>query len=340
MSRGPVGWYVHHVGSGHLTTARLVAPLMRTPVVVLSSAPRPAGWPEDRWVALPLDDAPGGHAHEAGGALHWAPLDHGGYRDRMAAVAAWVASAHPSLLVSDVSVEVTLMARLLGVPVATMVMAGDRSDRPHRLAYDAATLLFAPFPEGAEVAAGLRPAWRRKTVSLGALSRFDDRRPTPVTPSRRVTMLWGHGGSAVTDADVRAAMDATPGWSWTVCDTTDPDEVWSLLQAAEVVVAHAGQSVVAEVAAARRPAVIVPQPRPHDEQSSLASGLADLGLTPRVGQWPAPEQWPGLLTAARRSDPAGWVRWSDGRGAPRMAGCLDRLAAEGTEGTQGTEGAA
>ena len=135
MSRGPVGWYVHHVGSGHLTTARLVAPLMRTPVVVLSSAPRPAGWPADRWVALPLDDAPGGHAHEAGGALHWAPLDHGGYRDRMAAVAAWVAAARPSLLVSDVSVEVTLMARLLGVPVATMVMAGDRSDRPHRLAY-------------------------------------------------------------------------------------------------------------------------------------------------------------------------------------------------------------
>ncbi len=329
MSRGPIGWYAHHLGSGHVTTARLVAAHTRTPVVVLSSAPRPAGWPADRWVTLPLDDAPGGHDHQAGGVLHWAPLSHPGYRERMAAITAWVSTARPSVMVSDVSVEVTLLARMLGVPVATMLMAGDRSDQPHRLAYDAASVLFAPFPAGAGVTGGLLPRWRPKTVSLGALSRFDDRAPVPVRASRRVTMLWGHGGSDVTAADVRAAQTATPGWAWTVCDTTDPDEVWSLLQSAEVVVAHAGQNVVAEVAAARRPAVIVPQSRPHDEQRSLAAGLADLGLTPRVSSWPEPAQWPGLLAAARRSDPAAWGRWSDGRGAARMAERLDRFAVEG-----------
>lgn len=329
MSEGPIGWYAHHVGSGHVTTARLVAAHARTPVVVLSSAPRPAGWPVERWVSLPRDDAPGGHDHQAGGVLHWAPLAHRGYRDRMAAITEWVTTARPSVVVSDVSVEVTLLVRLLGVPVATMVMAGDRSDQPHRLAYDAASVLFTPFPAGTALTQGLLPRWQVKTVPLGALSRFDDRQPAAVAASGRVTMLWGHGGSAVTEADVRAAQEATPGWAWTVCDTTDPDEVWALLQAAEVVVAHAGQSVVAEVAAARRPAVIVPQPRPHDEQHGLAAGLADLGLTPRLTEWPSPGRWPALLEGARRTDPAAWSRWSDGLGAARMAQRLDRFVVEG-----------
>ena len=38
-----VGWYAHHLGSGHVARAMTVAPLMRSDVVVLSSAPRPPG---------------------------------------------------------------------------------------------------------------------------------------------------------------------------------------------------------------------------------------------------------------------------------------------------------
>ena len=327
---GPViGWYAHHVGSGHVTTARLVGRLTRTPVVILSSAPRPVDWPPERWVALPPDDAPGGSDHAAGGVLHWAPLHHPGYRERMAVITDWVQRARPALMVSDVSVEVTLLARLLGVPVATVLMAGDRSDRPHQLAYDAASVLFAPFPEGADVTDGRRPGWRDKTVWLGAMSRFDHRAPTAVPGGRRVVMLWGRGGSTVGDDDVRAAAGATPGWTWEVCGTSDADAVWDLLQSADVVVAHAGQSVVAEVAAARRPAVVVPQPRPHDEQHHLASGLADLGLTPRLDGWPDASDWPALLENARTTDPARWSAWSDAGGAHRLAEHLDRLAGKG-----------
>ena len=330
MSGPVIGWYAHHVGSGHATTALLVGRLTRTPVVVLSSAPRPDDWPVDRWLALPLDDAPGGEDHTGGGGLHWAPLHHPGYRRRMAVLADWVLSARPAVLMSDVSAEVTLLARLLGVPVATVLMAGDRSDRPHQLAYDVASTLFAPFPAGVHVTVGERPEWTDKTVRLGALSRFDDRRPTPAVGGRHAVLLWGRGGSVVTEDDVRDAAAATPGWTWTVCRTADPDEVWGLLQSADVVVTHAGQNAVAEVAAARRPAVVVPQPRPHDEQRHLASGLADLGLTPRLDGWPAPSRWAALLETARTSDPGRWSAWSDGAGARRMAAHLDRMVAQGT----------
>ena len=114
-----VGWYAHHLGSGHVARALTVAPLMRSDVVVLSSAPRPAGWPADRWLQLPRDDDAGGTDHTAGRALHWAPLMHRGYGERMALIAEWIRGARPTALVVDVSAEVTLLARTLGVPVAT-----------------------------------------------------------------------------------------------------------------------------------------------------------------------------------------------------------------------------
>jgi Glycosyltransferase family 28 C-terminal domain len=52
--------------------------------------------------------------------------------------------------------------------------------------------------------------------------------------------------------------------------TPDP---WPDICAADVVITHAGQSCVADVAAARRPAIVLPQPRPFDEQHATAETL-------------------------------------------------------------------
>jgi hypothetical protein len=301
---------------------------MRTPVVILSSAPRPPDWPADRWVALPPDDGSGGDDHQAGGVLHWAPLQHKGYGDRMAAVAAWVGRARPALLVSDVSVEITMLVRALGVPVAVVVMAGDRRDRPHQTGYDAATSLFAAWPAGVRPVLGWRTEWNAKTVHLGAFSRFDSSPVTTPPGGRRVTVLWGRGGTTITADDIAAAAAATPAWTWSVCDETHPQRVLARLQDADVVVGHAGQNVLAEVAAVRRRAVIVPEARPHDEQLHLVAALRSLGLATGLTTWPRPEEWPGLLEEATPSSPESWTRWNDGHGATRFAQALDRAVAE------------
>lgn len=318
-----IGWYAHHVGAGHVARARLVADQMRTPVVILSSAPRPDDWPPDQWVSLPIDDAVGGRDHRAGGALHWAPLGHQGYRDRMSVVAAWLGQARPTLLMSDVSVEVVMLARTLGVPVATMVMAGDRRDRPHRLGYDAASLLFAAWPSDVQPVLGWRPEWDAKTVHLGGFSRFDTWSASGPPRRRNVTVIWGRGGATVGPDDIRAAARATPGWTWSVCDETRPEWVFARLQASDVIVCHAGQNVVAEVAAARRPAVVIPEPRPHDEQRHLALALTSLGLASGLTSWPEPTDWGDLLEQAVPSSPELWSHWNDRRGATRFADILD-----------------
>ena len=319
-----IGWYVHAHGRGHLQRLQCVAQHLRTPVTGLSSLPRPDGWTGD-WVVLP-DDLPTGDDRDAtaGGTLHWAPLGHPGLRDRMTAVASWVAAAKPSLVVVDVSVEVAVLVRSLGVPVVVAAMRGERTDRAHTTAYDLADALLAPWP-----AARPEPwpkRWLDKTWHVGALSRLDECAPAAAPGARRVAVLWGAGGSEVTADDVAAAAAATPDWTWDDRGlrgtARDP---WAFLQDADVVVTHGGQNALSEVAAARRPAVVVPQDRPHDEQRANARALSGIALVRDT--WPAPTAWPELLEAAVQQDASAWSQWSDGRGAHRAATLLDRRAA-------------
>jgi len=326
-----IGWYVHGHGSGHLQRLQCISAYLQTPVTVLSSVPRPTGF-DGGWLPLP-DDLPTGAEGDvtAGGTLHWAPRHHAGLRERMAAVAGWVAAARPAMVVVDVSVEVAVLVRSMGVPVVVAAMRGDRTDRAHGTAYDLAEALLAPWP--AALPEPWPARWLAKTWHVGGLSRFDGRHPPAAPGKQRVAVLWGGGGGGggeVTARDVHAASGATPGWTWQPIGLPGapwvPDP-WPLLQAADVVVTHAGQNALAEVAASRRPAIVVPQARPHDEQRANAAALHRAGLALVCAAWPSPEQWSGLLQRAAASDPSQWERWSDGLGAARAAALIDGAAA-------------
>lgn len=95
-----------------------------------------------------------------------------------------------------------------------------------------------------------------------------------------------------------------------------------------MVVTHAGQNAVAEVAAARRPAVVVAQPRPHDEQVATAQTLEAWGITTASTSWPAAHLWPDLLSKAWTQGGSQWARWSTGDGAQRAAAHLRKLIGE------------
>jgi len=343
-----IGWYVHHHGAGHAQRLAAVAEHLRTPVTALSSAPRPAGWTQE-WVQLERDDAePVDRASaSARGALHWVPRHHAGLLGRSAAVVRWLEQARPSLVVTDVSVEVTALVRLCGVPVVVAAMLGDRHDAPHRLGRDLAEALLAPWPAPRPdprpdpcSAAGDRAGQGGRSqqggtpvVHVGAFSRFDGRPTSPeASEPGRVLVLWGSGGRDVSDADLRAAVDATPGWTWehlvpgSALDAAGPrPDVWEALQRAEVVVVHGGHNAVAEVAAARRAAVVVAQERPFAEQVRRAELLRAEGLV-ALDAWPAAQEWPQLLQRAREVGGAPWERWAPGDGARRAAAFLDETA--------------
>ncbi len=92
-------------------------------------------------------------------------------------------------------------------------------------------------------------------------------------------------------------------------------DAWALLQDADVVVTHGGQNALAEVAAARRPAVVVPQDRPYDEQRANAAALDRGGLALVRGRVAGTGRVAGAARGGGRSRTSTrWSAWSDGAG--------------------------
>ena len=329
-----IGIYVHHHGRGHLHRALSLVRALEEPVTGLSSLPRPDAWPGS-WVQLAHDaePAPGPAADgTAGGRLHWVPVGHAGLRDRMAQVAAWVARAHPRAMVVDVSVEVLALVRLMGVPVVTVAMPGERGDDAHVLGYDLADEIVGLWP--ADVPAPFRslPHVEKRVVPVGAVSRVPVAEPGSLADSSRrprAALVWGAGGDAGDSGWLEAVLAGTPDWDWTVVGgasgpwVMEPERV---MAEADVVVTHAGQNVVGEVAALRRPAVLLPQPRPFAEQDHLADTLARAGLPVVVAPGMPRDGWAQRLRRAADLDGADWARWCDGEGARRFAAVVRRVA--------------
>jgi UDP-N-acetylglucosamine:LPS N-acetylglucosamine transferase len=98
------------------------------------------------------------------------------------------------------------------------------------------------------------------------------------------------------------------------------------LRTADLVVTHAGQNAVAEVATFRVPAVVIPQRRPHGEQVATAGALARAGLATVLQAWPATDLWPHILarTLARGGDQ--WTRWAPPGAAQKAADAIETAA--------------
>lgn len=309
-----IGWYIHHQGAGHLHRATTLAGALGEPVTGLSSLPRPGDqWP-GAWLQLARDDDPAVHDDAdptAAGALHWVPAHHPGLRRRMAQISSWIEETNPRLMVVDVSVEVARLARLHGVPVVTVALPGDRRDPAHELGYSVSSAIcgFWP-PDAQDMVRG--PA---KLHAMGAVSRFSPAdtaprsAPAPAEDPQRIVVLNGRGGGTVPVAALEAIRQGLPEAELTILGGetgTDPsgtwvEDPWPHLQGADVVITAAGQNSVAEVAASRTPAVVVPLPRPHGEQEAMHRVLTR-------GPWPAvaapqqhlPETWRRALHQAWR----------------------------------------
>lgn len=327
-----IGYYVHHIGSGHLHRALVIARALGGPVTGFSSLPEPAGWPGP-WIRLDRDDTadtddPG---HSAHGRLHWVPRGHAGLRSRMGEIAAWIRHVVPTVFVVDVSVEVALLARLHGVPVVTVVGPGERGDDAHRLGFDVSDALVGCWPpEASGMLRDASPRCLERLDLVGAVSRFPVAEPAPRRSGPpRALLLAGAGGHTLSGQDLELARKETPDWEWTVLDRELG--VWvanphPFLIDADVVITHAGQNAIAEVAASRTPAVVVPQPRPHCEQQVMADALWRGGWPASVvSEWPS-TGWDDRLERTRQLDGAGWARWCDGHAAGRIVEVVGSVA--------------
>ncbi len=334
-----IGWYIHHHGGGHLARMLSIAEHLDAEISCFSSLPQPDRLPAHcSWTLLDRDDdtregtfSPADSDPTVDGLLHWAPLGHAGHLSRLSVITAALAQAPVDVFVVDVSVEVSLLVRLLGIRTVVIAQPGQRDDAAHQLGYRTATTIVAPWPR-----ALLQPAHldrvADKTVYTGGISRYEHRmRPSAALAGaerRDVILLGGRGGSNASSVAVDEAAAAS-GYRWRILGAT-PDAAWSSdpwedLLSARVVVAWAGQNSIADLAAANAAAVIIPQDRPFDEQLDTARAVDRAGLAVVATRWPATDAWPQLLARADGLRPD-WSQWQVAGAAARAAAAIETTA--------------
>lgn len=325
-----IGYYIHHHGTGHRARAESISAWLRSPVTALSSMPI-TSLAFDDTVQLPRDDrAKAPVDPTAGGSMHWVPRRDRGLCDRMAAISHWIATNRPAALVVDVSVEVAVFARLLGVPVITVVLPGTRTDAAHSLGFRIADHLIAAWPKSLYNPPWLRP-FQGKTSYVGGISRFEHRTTPLREPSDRIRVLvmGGGGGGSITLDQIDVCRRTYPQYEWRAIgfdSHTWVEDPWATLCHADVVVSHAGQGALADIATADRPALILPQSRPFDEQIANARTVGRAGLALTSAAWPSIDAWPALIDRAQALRAGRWTQWQTTGAAQRAATSIEQIA--------------
>lgn len=310
-----IGIYAHHAGSGHLHRCRAIQAELAEPSVIFSSAPGAD-------IELPLDTGEAAASISANGTLHWAPTGVPGMGARLTRIAEWVDRVQPRAFFVDVSVEVALFVRLLGIPVATLAMPGVREDPPHQLGYAQATAIIAAWPDWVPTPGHLR-SHADRLYPVGGISRL---RPQPaMTREPLAVVLQSKGGDDWAGTRWSQIAELAPELNWEVLGgdhrVADP---MPYLQTASLVIAAAGQNSIADIAAAGTPAIILPQVRPFAEHHASATVLAEAGLAVVPEHRLSLDEWPGVIAQARQQQPQ-WYRWQTEGAARRAAKILEDM---------------
>ena len=341
---GRVLWYVHDHGRGHLDRARAVIPLLDAPVVV-AAAPRVAAdadrFLEGAVIALPADV--GNETALTVGPWHHAPAG-AAVRARSLAMADAVRAHDCTTAVVDVSMEATVLCRLLGLRVITLRQSGRRNDAPHRTGLASADRVWVP--QHRDLERHVDDADGRWTFT-GPFSRFDGARVPdadidcwrPGVGIRRAVIVVGAGGTAFPTRSWHAGT-VPHGWDvvivghrrrWAgerVTSIGQLESLLPLLRAADLVITAAGWGSIADsVAAGVEHLVVVPEDRPFDEQQVRATALEAAALAVRSERWPLPSELDSIEQQAARLDRASWSRFHDGHGAQRAADLIDEVHA-------------
>jgi len=320
-----VCFYIHHHGAGHVMRAINIADgLTDFKVCFLGSNLKPfLSLISDKieCIHLPLDlpvkdDLT--FVEKQLTFLHYAPLGLNGQRDRISMLTDIFKYRYPVLLIVDVSVEITLLARLCGIPTIVIRQHGKRDDLPHLLAYESAELLVAPF---SETMASLdeEPWVKAKTLYAGGFSKYTADTNYIQEQTNCVAILIGQGGTSIDTQFIHLLAHSCKDYIFHVIGQLEgsvlknhPNILYhgrlndplDILLSCAVVIGNAGHNTVMEMASLNKRFICIPENRPFDEQLEKARFLkingnatvinvADLNLI----------NWPDELNAILQKEP-------------------------------------
>ncbi|MFN3273408.1 MAG: glycosyltransferase [Paracoccus sp. (in: a-proteobacteria)] len=355
----PFGYFVHHQGRGHAERCAAIVNALPPcrPVTIFCARddifpPLP---PHARIHLIPsLFERAGGEGDmdhlPTPDTLHCAPLGWPGIRRAMGQIAAWFARADPALMICDVSAEIAQLARICSVPHVKVLQHGDRGDPGHQAAYMGAVGLLAPF-----AAALAQPDWQpfadriHFAPGLGIDTaplpdRAAARRALGLEPDRALALVVsGAGGTGFSQAPLGVAARTRPDWHWLTIGRLQEEwhatagrnltfkgwvgDAATHIAAADLVISSTGNTTCAQVLAAGKPWIVVPEWRYFDEQRLKAIALDRAGAALHLPHLPSSAQaWEAAITRAQaRHDPAAQARLLSPDPAPATAAWLEGL---------------
>lgn len=358
----PIGYFVHHQGRGHAERcAALVNALpIHRPVRVFCARDDifPPLRPGVAVVKIPSLFEPSGDERFADtgttpATVHCAPLGWPGIRQATATLTGWFASAHPALMICDVSAEIAQLARLCSVPHVKVLQHGTRSDPGHMAAYDGALGLLVP---GAKALS--QPDWTQSMLAkthfaggLGLTAALPHRRAARgriglALDQQMILVLSGGGGSGTALAPLGVGARALPRAQWITIGhiernwhATEPanlrhdgwvENVADYLCAADVIISSTGNTTCQQILAAGKPWIAVPEWRYFDEQVQKAKALDRVGLAHVLPMMPASAQaWQHAIRQAMQThDPARQTAMVDEQAADTAAQWIEALIAK------------
>ena len=361
LSKGPIGYFVHHQGRGHAERAAAIANALIDirPITLFCARPDifPELDPRVEVVRIPsLFERTGGEEERLAKVampqtVHCAPLGWPGITEAFATIANWFEQARPALFITDVSAELGQLARLCSVPHVAVLQHGERGDPGHMAAYESAVGILAPYCERLEQSE--RPqSIRRKThyaAGVGihldeAMGRSEARDRLGIGHDEKLVLVMAGGGGEGTPSTpltlgARADSDSrwvTIGQVRSEWHETSPgnlehkgwvDNAGEWIAASDRIVSSCGNTTVHQVLAAGKPWVVVPEWRYFDEQFCKAEVLDREGLAAVSRHWPShAESWNRLWQAAEHIDRQSQQEFVDPNAADGCAAWLDDLA--------------
>ena len=310
-------YYVHHQGAGHIQRAKSLVPALEEQfaVVFVVASPDMQVRLQHEFGHLPCEclpskwtDATPSGERTFDSAFEGVPCTRAATQRALTFVNL-LSAYEASLFISDVSAELTILARGAGVPVVMQRHSGNTEQDPTQtFAYECADALYAPYPKHIE---DPQFAYVDKTRFLGFFSELSANRQDVVRRGITLVTSSGEGVDALLPVLEQLQLPI-----WVVgCDGCDGpitsrvtflghvDDI-SVHLPTDIVVCSGGNNLLSELLLLGKKLIIVPQPRPYDEQDYKSMQLAEHNYAvhmplPQISQ---PAQWQQALQQASTID--------------------------------------
>ena len=315
MKKSTIFYFVHAHGNGHRATFNMLYPALSVffKVVAITTNNEITGYLHNHHDVEVLELPP---KYPAGYEIPEHTFSKAFEVTPYAIEPAWRAKAlaeaieryRPKALYCDGVPELAIMARGMGVPVVLVHLPGNIMNDPTQVfAHELADHIVAHFPASLEQE---DYQFTAKTYYSGYLSKFADRvmKRSNKEDLNNVTILLGYDNY---DVSVLKNITKDQNTQFTIIGNKqdyDLDENCVLLGpvkdvseaiVGEVVISAAGQNTIAELLSLDKRLILLPEPRPYDEQVVHANVLADHNVALLAQEAFSPEQWKNTLEKAR-----------------------------------------